>query len=215
MTRGTAFGLAGTATVLLMLIVAEWLGIEAHLAHMLAPTPLIRSTPEHTPEAGETAAAPEAIDAWLSTALARPLMSSSRRPAPTSGSGISLSNGLPRLAGTLFENTGGTAIFARDDNGHAVIVREGGTLGPYRVTRIEPNSVTLDGPGGSQTLHPRFGEARTAGGGADFPMGPSPMGMPGVMQPMPGLLQHGFQQQQQLLQQQQQDGQQDAQPDSQ
>jgi hypothetical protein len=208
-TRRGALGLAGTAAALLVLIAGEFWGIEAHLARIDVPAARSGLAPERAPEAGETAAPSESIDAWLATALARPLMSSTRRPAPSTGSGISLSNGLPRLAGTLFDSGGGTAIFARDDSGHPVVVRVGGALGPYHVTHIAPNSVTLDGPGGAQTLHPRFGDPKAAGIGPEYPNMPGPMNMPGVMQPMPGLLQHGFQQQQQ------QDNQQDAQPDSQ
>jgi hypothetical protein len=184
MIRLPMLALAGAATFVLLLVLGEWVGGELRLARIAAPPPLAQPPQERALAAGQTAAPPEAIDSWVQTALARPLMSASRRPAAVvGGSDLALGNGLPRLAGTLFTSDGATAIFARDEAGHAVIVHQGGTLGPYRVTGIEPDKVTLEGPNGVETLHPRFGDAREGGGYQPGPYLPGPMNMPGVMQP--------------------------------
>ncbi len=184
MIRTPILALAAASAVLLILLAGEWIGGEVRLAHIAAPVPIAAPQEARALAAGETAASPEAIDSWVQTALARPLMSASRRPAVVAGgSDVSLSNGLPRLAGTLFKSDGATAIFARDDAGHAVIVREGGTLGPYKITGIEPDKVTLLGPNGVQILHPKFGDGREGMGGQPGPYLPGPMNMPGVVQP--------------------------------
>jgi hypothetical protein len=187
MMRGPALALALFAAGLLMLVAGEWLAGEMRLAHIAAPAPPARLAGGPAAAAGETAAPEESITAWVATALARPLMSASRRPAAVAGgSGLALSNGLPRLAGTVFKADGPTAVFARDDSGHAVIVRQGGMLGAYRVTRIEPDRVTLTGPdGAAQTLHPTFGQGQE-GVGPRGPYLPGPMNMPGAL---PGVMQ--------------------------
>jgi len=187
MMRGPALALAAAAAVLLLLVAGEWLGGELRLARIASPAPLARVAGGPVAAAGETAAPEESIATWVATALARPLMSASRRPAAVAGgAGLALSNGLPRLAGTVFKADGPTAVFARDDSGHAVIVRQGSMLGPYRVTRIEPDLVTLTGPDGvSHPLHPTFGEA-PEGAGPRGPYLPGPMNMPGTL---PGVMQ--------------------------
>lgn len=199
MTRAGGLTLAATAAGLGLIVMVEWIAGLADLGRVAPPTRPAHPQHHATGPASEVGAPPEMIDDWVRTSLARPLMTSSRRPAPSAeDNGVAISGGLPRLAGTIMTQGDATAIFARDDNGRALILHQGGSMGPYRVTAITADSVTITGPDGAQTLHPRFGEAKTFGyqpgpyqpGYQPGPVMPGPMGMqpvPGVMQPVPGL----------------------------
>jgi len=93
-------------------------------------------------------------DAWVATALARPLFSRDRKPTPVeakAGGGASLTS-LPRLTGVVIGPFGRTAIFAGGDNAKPIAVREGKTLGPYTVQAIMPGMVTVEGPEGERTV---------------------------------------------------------------
>ena len=188
MTRAGAIALLGTVAALVVFDAGEWLVGRSRQANIGVPAQAGPQTSDRQPAAGETGPAEGAVESWLTTVLGRPLMTPSRRPAASAGgASLALTGGLPRLAGTVFKQDGAIAIFARGDSGGAVIVHEGGTLGPYHVTRIAPNSVVLEGPGGTQTLHPRFGQASTAVGVENgFP---PPLNMPGVLPQMPGVMQ--------------------------
>lgn len=170
----------------LVLLVEFWRG-EQSIAAIEAPYAApVRTAAESREAVQDSAVDPDEIAGWLRVALARPLMTVARKPAASGGGpAISLAGGLPRLAGTLTDTDRSVAIFARDDGGKPVVVAQGAALGPWRVTRIAPNSVTLEGPSGRQVLHPSFGK----GTPADVP-GTTMPGMP-AMQPglnFPGLV---------------------------
>ncbi len=184
MTRPTVT--VGLIAALVLVIAGEFLASEMRVAALNAPEARPAQAQDHAVAAAEVAASPADIDNWLRVALARPLMSSTRQAAPQAGSGANLNGGLPRLSGTLVAADGRIAIFARDDAGHAVIAHEGGLLGPYRVSRISPNSVTLEGPSGVQTLHPSFGAKQSGDADGDADAANPPFAMPGVAPPMPG-----------------------------
>ena len=150
--------LGGACAVLAGLIAIELVTGQARRDQidMAAPPAAADATPPGA--LPEIAAAATAVDGWLQTALARPLMSPTRAPAPhAGGSAVSMISTLPRLAGIMAGTGVAVAIFARSDGGHPAVVQQGGNLGPYRVSRIEPGSVTVIGPAGEQVLHPQFG----------------------------------------------------------
>jgi hypothetical protein len=135
-------------------------------------------------------------DAWLATALARPLFSRTRKPTPPEakpGSAPALS-ALPRLTGVIVGPFGRTAIFAGADGAKPVAVAEGKELGPYTVEAIEPGGVRVSGPQGEQlVLLTADANARSALA-ADVPRPPPavqqppavPPGLPAGIQPAAG-----------------------------
>ena len=92
----------------------------------------------------------------LAVILARPLFSSTRRPAPRSVDSI-VDSGLSdtRLAGIVIAPGHRIAIFA--SNGEKPLaVSEGQTVSGWRVEHITSREVSLSGPGGTKTLQPKF-----------------------------------------------------------
>jgi hypothetical protein len=188
MSGGFKWALVGVLAVLGIIVAGEWVAGEARLARIAAPAVLPPQAPHPAALVGATAAAPADIDDWVRIALGRPLMDASRRPAArTDDAGVSVANGLPRLSGTVLSDDGGVAIFAREESGHPLVLHQGSTLGPYRILRITADGVTLDGPQGRQTLHPRFGDAQPTQAAPRPLFMPPPMGVLGAMPPMPGL----------------------------
>jgi len=61
---------------------------------------------------------------------------------------------LPRLAGLVITGHARRAIFASLDGQRPVVVSEGGQLGPFTVTAIQPGEVELTGPAGAHRLRP-------------------------------------------------------------
>jgi hypothetical protein len=91
----------------------------------------------------------------LAVILARPLFSSTRRPAPRSDDTIT-DSGLSdtRLAGIVIAPDHRIAIFA--SNGEKPLaVSEGQTVSGWRVERITSREVSLSGPGGTKTMQPK------------------------------------------------------------
>lgn len=90
--------------------------------------------------------------AWAATALARPLFSRDRKPAPVTAKagGAPMLAALPRLTGVIVGPFGRTAIFAATEGGKPIAVTEGKTIGPYRIEAIAPGGVTVAGPEGER-----------------------------------------------------------------
>jgi general secretion pathway protein N len=104
-------------------------------------------------------ARPEAhgrYDELLTTILARPLFSSTRRPA-SRGDDTIADSGLSdtRLAGIVIAPGHRIAIFA-SNGAKPLTVSEGETVSGWRVEHITPREVSLSGPGGTKTLQPKF-----------------------------------------------------------
>jgi hypothetical protein len=173
--------LGATGAVLTLVVLAEAVGGEATLSRIAAPARPQAREAAHSGAEADSGPATAMIEDWVRTAQARPLMTSARRPAASGMDSVALNGGLPRLAGTILTSTGATAIFARDDGQRALVLHAGASVGPYRIVSITADTVTIDGPDGMQTLHPRFGAARNFGYSNGLP-GPMP-GMPG----MPGM----------------------------
>lgn len=126
-------------------------------------------------------------DAWLETALARPLFSRDRKPTPVeakSGGGTTISS-LPRLTGVVIGPFGRTAIFAGVDNGKPTAVAQGNTIGPYTVVAVEPGHVTVSGPGGEQEVSLSGDAATRQALAAEIPQ-PPPV-VPVQQQQQPGV----------------------------
>ncbi len=120
---------------------ASWPGREP--SPRAAPFP----DPAHPTEPPEDRA-----DAWAATALARPLFSLDRRPAPQASNAGPRE--LPRLTAVLIAPEGRTAIFAAGGAAKAMVVREGESIAGFTVVSIAPGSVTVRGPMGVRSLRP-------------------------------------------------------------
>jgi hypothetical protein len=96
------------------------------------------------------------VDELLETALARPLFSSTRRPAQSTiddGAGdTDLSD--KRLTGIVTAPGRHLAIFAVSD-AKPLMLAEGESISGWRIDTIGPIEVSLSGPGGSKTLRPQ------------------------------------------------------------
>jgi hypothetical protein len=91
----------------------------------------------------------------LAVILARPLFSSTRRPAPQSDDTVA-DSGLSdtRLAGIVIAPGHRIAIFA--SNGEKPLaVSEGQTVSGWRVEHITAREVSLSGPSGTKTMQPK------------------------------------------------------------
>lgn len=148
--RPAFLGLALVAAVLATVISME-LDIGEPVADKTGIVP-VRHVPKMQPHVASED--PEDhTDAWVATALARPLFSRDRKPTPVAAkSGGPAFASLPRLSGVVIGPSGKTAIFAGGENSKPIAVDEGKTLGPYTVQAITPNAVTVTGPEGERSL---------------------------------------------------------------
>jgi hypothetical protein len=121
-----------------------------------APAP----TPESAPPVriGDLpAAVVDDVPSLVPTILARPLFSIDRRPKAAAASGNSgPTDDLPRLAGILINGPQKHAIFQPAGDAKPITAAEGDEVAGWRVQRITVADVTLDGPGGTRTLEPKF-----------------------------------------------------------
>jgi general secretion pathway protein N len=104
--------------------------------------------------------------AVIATIAARPLFRPDRRPVAVVAQNDAA---LPRLSGILIGPSLRIAIFTPGE-GPTRLVRQGGSIGVYRVATISAHAVTLTAPGVRLVLTPRF-----AGAAPDAPAdAPSP-----------------------------------------
>lgn len=151
-------------------------------ASAAAPAPLETPPPRTRPEIrgryGEL----------LSVILARPLFSSTRRPAPRNDDTIA-DSGLTdtRLAGIVIAPGHRIAIFA--SNGEKPLaVSEGQTVSGWRVERITAREVSLSGPGGTKTMQPKS-DPNLAPPPTQARVNPPPVAIPSVARPgVPAML---------------------------
>lgn len=93
--------------------------------------------------------------------FARPLFTQSRRPpADTPASAVVAPRlpRLPRLTGVTVSSAGSFAIFASNEGGKPIVVREGGQVGAAVIETVTAGQVTLRGPAGTAVLHTGFDE---------------------------------------------------------
>ena len=96
------------------------------------------------------------LDELVTTVLARPLFSSTRRPPQSAGNeGPSSADlGDTRLTGIVTEPGHSIAIFAVN-GAKPLIVTEGEAVSGWRIEAITPREVSLSGPSGTKTLEPK------------------------------------------------------------
>jgi hypothetical protein len=154
--------------LLLAVVVAESLGGAR-------PPRLARA--ERIALASPPPAAAHALDAVAEarTIVARPLFSTSRRPAATPGAGPTTTVA-PRLSAIFIGGAEKRCVF--DDDGHPLVAREGGHAGPYTVIAIGADRVTVADAGGTRVLRPTAlpADANTAA----TPAAPGPQPSPAL-----------------------------------
>jgi general secretion pathway protein N len=97
------------------------------------------------------------VEELVATILARPLFSSTRRPAQDAPAAAAADGDLAdtRLTGILTEPGRRMAIFAVN-GGKPLKVAEGDEVSGWRVESITPREISLSGPGGTKTLQPKL-----------------------------------------------------------
>jgi hypothetical protein len=131
------------------------------------------------------------LDDLLAQALARPLFSSTRRPAQVAANDGAISSDLAdtRLTGIVTEPGHQVAIFAVN-GAKPLRLTEGEAVSGWRIESITPREVSLSGPGGTKTLEPKLdpslaqpppGSTPTANPAARLPAPPT------AAQPSPGI----------------------------
>jgi hypothetical protein len=114
----------------------------------------------------------------VTTALARPLFSSTRRPPQDAPSGAAADSDLSdaRLTGIVTTPGRRIAIFAVSGD-KPLKVAEGDAVSGWRIESITPREVSLSGPSGTKTLQPKLDPSLAA------PPGQPPIGQPGGRAP--------------------------------
>lgn len=167
-------------TAFLVALLAVSAGLAADIWLTLRPPIAASGEPVAEPRplpAAPTRAAQE--DAGQSTAsveaiLARPLFSADRRPkqaAPAQAAAPAAPAALPRMSGIMVNGASRAAIFA-GANGKPAVIAEGGRIGPFTVQSIEPQQVTITGPGGKRVVRTSFDPNPAAA--------PAPQAVPGL-----------------------------------
>ena len=116
----------------------------------------------------------------VATALARPLISSTRRPPQDAPSGAAADSDLSdaRLTGIVTTPGRRIAIFAVSGD-KPLKVAEGDAVSGWRIESITPREVSLSGPSGTKSLQPKLDPSLAP------PPGQPPIGQPGGRVPAP------------------------------
>ena len=142
------------------------LGLVAVLAVELAPSapgPGLSPPSAVTPVRAKAVTVPDAPTAdWIETALARPLLSPTRRPAPANSGPVQEGGDGLRLSGIMIGPSGRRAMFVAGQGGKSVEVEEGGTVLAYRVERIDAGGVMVSGSDGTRELRLSFADRAAA-----------------------------------------------------
>ena len=153
--------LLGAMAFLMVLLVVEWLPGETPVPPPAAPA-RVASGPQ-------TAARLAARDteAWVSTILARPLFSVSRKPPKAAAAKASASGpGMPRLSGIMIFAGVKRAIFAPEGGGKPLVLEEGASLDDTSIRTIQPGQVIL---ASGEVLRPAYDKNRVPGTPAFVP----------------------------------------------
>ena len=97
----------------------------------------------------------DSVQAWVVTALERPLLREGRRPYPVVGN-KSEAEGTVRLSGVLTGPFGGRAIFVSEASPKPIVVQEGARISSFVVRLINPGRVVVEANGSMRTLVPSF-----------------------------------------------------------
>ena len=137
------------------------------------------------------AAAVDDIAGLVPIILARPLFALDRRPKAGPSTVGTSGDDMPRLAGIMIDGTLRHAIFQPTGDAKPVILGEGDQVAGWQVQQITADSVTLNGPKGTQTLQPRP-DPNLAVAAAIDPMAAGAIPRPGQVNPrqmLPGGMQ--------------------------
>jgi hypothetical protein len=147
--RTVALALGGLGAVAAAVLPMMWRG----------PAPDVAAD-RHVPPAAP-AQHPNDVETWKAASLVRPLFSRGRRPPAESRQVVAatLPVAAPRLTGVLVGPFGANAVFMVGGSDKPVTVQEGDQVGAYRIRRITPGEVLVDGPDGERVLRPSFGSA--------------------------------------------------------
>ena len=168
----TLRGLAGVAGLLLVLITAEMMGHGG--GARLRPGPAPQPAAALAASAAVTARAPDTA-ALAAAILARPIFSMTRRPpvALAEPAAAEIAS-LPRLAGTFVAvGQQRAALLVPTGSARPILLHEGERSGAFKVTRISPGKVDVEGPHGPLSLQIGFS-----------PAGPVSVAMPTPPPPM-------------------------------
>jgi general secretion pathway protein N len=169
--------------LVLLLLVGGSLLFGAILIMELAPAgagdPVIAEAARSDAASPITRAQNPRPEELVTTILARPLFSSSRRPpqdAPSGAADSDLTDA--RLTGIVTTPRHRMAIFAVSGD-KPLKVAEGDAVSGWRVESITPREVSLSGPTGTKTLQPKLDPNLAP------PPGQPPVGQPGGRVPTP------------------------------
>jgi hypothetical protein len=101
----------------------------------------------------------DAMQGWVSTALARPLFREDRRPVKSSEEAGPKGEGPVRLAGVITGESGNRAIFMSGENVKPIVAKPGAHVGDFVVRSIEPGHVVVESDGMVRTMNLTFSEA--------------------------------------------------------
>ena len=148
-------------------VLAGVLGLELAQPASLATEPVGQAHPARgRHSAAATGVDDDALEVLADTILARPLLTPSRRGQDAPAEDLSDNDAeVPRLTGVLLGPNGHRAIFA-PAKGHPLVLTEGDALGPYTITAIAPNTVTLTGSEGDRLIRPSYAKGPLPGGAA-------------------------------------------------
>jgi hypothetical protein len=125
-----------------------------HGAKLITPTAATRLDHAAAPWHGPIRISEKPPAVLAASILARPLFSPTRRPAP-SGERPNRRQVVPRLSGVVVYGAKRLAIFA-GPRGKPMVAVEGERVGGWVVRLIQPDRVTLVGPGGARRMRPMF-----------------------------------------------------------
>jgi len=145
----------GVTSVVLAAVVVMELAFEAGPGEFSPRRVLSDHAPTATP-AGASGAPVDRVPTWATTALARPLFNSNRRPDAAPAVAEASAPGLPRLTGILVGPFGKRAIFEASSGGKARVIGEGDTIDNYTLRTIQVGQVTVVGPDGPEEWRPSF-----------------------------------------------------------
>jgi hypothetical protein len=168
--------LTGLGVLVCLLLVGL---IAAQLMVDIRPKePLVESRPQASvtlPEAGPSISG--GGNSVTSVIEARPLFSASRRPVaksqPTFSVNMEVKPFHRRLSGVVIEPSMRAAMFAGDDKGRGILVKEGEPIEGWFLETVTPVGVTLRAAGASQVIELAKTKNDTEGRAAAKPVVPS------------------------------------------
>lgn len=177
MSRVGGYLLTVLAAVLAVLLYGEW-----QTSPSGSPSELQGGRPPVWAPVTARAANPHDHDMrWAELILARPLFSPTRRPPEMTDHDKPGLVAVPRLAGVVVGAGQAGAIFA-EAGSKPIVVKVGDRVGPYTVKSVAVGQVTVEGPSGTEVLHPAFAPSGGESGRQTTALPqPLPPALPGLL----------------------------------